>query len=77
MTIQTFAVLKDYFSNHFQVVEKLNLISDLKYFLIKQNPDAENILNLSRFAVNNTLVNLDFEIKYDDTICIIPPSSGG
>lgn len=77
MTIQTFAALKDYFSNHFEVLENLNLISELKTFLIQQNPEAENILNLSRFAVNDNFVNLEFEIKNNDTICIIPPSSGG
>lgn len=77
MTIQTFAALKDFFSNQFEVLDNLKAISDLKALLIKQNPEAQNILNLSRFAVNHTFVNLDFEIKHNDTICIIPPSSGG
>lgn len=77
MTIQTFAALKDYFATHFEVIENLNQILDLQAFLIQQNPEAENLLNLSRFAVNDTFVNLDFEITNDDTICIIPPSSGG
>ncbi|TAH03373.1 MAG: MoaD/ThiS family protein [Sphingobacteriales bacterium] len=77
MTIQTFAALKDYFSTPYEVLENLSLISDLKTYLIQQNSDAENILNLSRFAVNDTFVDLDFEIKKNDTICIIPPSSGG
>lgn len=77
MTIQTFAALKDYFSTPYEVLENLSLISDLKTYLIQQNSDAENILNLSRFAVKDTFVDLDFEIKKNDTICIIPPSSGG
>ncbi len=77
MTIQTFAALKEYFSSPYKVLENLSLISELKTYLIQQNPDAENILNLSRFAVNNTFVDLDFKIKKNDNICIIPPSSGG
>lgn len=77
MNIQTFAALKDYFSANFNVTENLHHISDLKTFLIQQNPAAQEILNISRFAVNDIFVDLDFEIKQHDTICIIPPSSGG
>ena len=77
MTIQTFAALKDYFSNPYQVLENFSLIAELKTFLIQQNPEAENMLNLSRFAVNDTFVDLDFEINKNDIISIIPPSSGG
>jgi sulfur-carrier protein len=77
MKIQTFAVLKDYFVSQFEIADNLLLISDLKAFLIQQNPEAQNILNISRFAVNDTFVNLDFKIQPHDTICIIPPSSGG
>ncbi|TAF46185.1 MAG: MoaD/ThiS family protein [Sphingobacteriales bacterium] len=77
MTIQTFAALKDYFSANFEVLENLNHITDLKTFLVQQNPNAEAVLNLSRFAVNDTFVDLDFEIKPNDSISIIPPSSGG
>lgn len=77
MKIQTFAILKDYFSPEFEIVENFKLVADFKAFLIQQNPIAEEILNISRFAVNDTFVDLDFEINHNDTISIIPPSSGG
>jgi molybdopterin synthase sulfur carrier subunit len=77
MKIKTFAILKDYFSPEFEIVENFKLVSDFKAFLIQQNPAAKEILNISRFAVNDTFVKDDFEIKENDTISIIPPSSGG
>lgn len=77
MTVQTFAALKDYFAKDIEITEPLKFVSELKEYLIKQNPEAQDILSLCRFAVNQTFVDLDFEIKHNDTICIIPPSSGG
>jgi molybdopterin synthase sulfur carrier subunit len=77
MKIQTFAVLKDHFSAEFEIDEEFENIAAIKSYLIQQNPSAQDVLNISRFAVNNTFVDLDFKIKTNDNICIIPPSSGG
>ncbi len=77
MTIQTFAALKDYFEPQFEVNEPLDDIEDLKNFLILENPMAKVVLELSRFAIDDTFVDLDFKINANDKICIVPPSSGG
>jgi molybdopterin synthase sulfur carrier subunit len=77
MKIQTFAVLKDYFSPELETAEDFETIAALKTYLVQQNPSAQDILDISRFAVNNIFVELDFKINANDYICIIPPSSGG
>lgn len=76
MKIQVFAALKDYFEKEF-IVESFDNISALKEYLIAENERSEKILNLCRFAVNNEFVDLNYTIKPNDTISIIPPSSGG
>lgn len=76
MKIQVFASLKDYFNKEF-TVDHFDSISALKEYLITENKQAEKILNLCRFAVNNEFVDLNYNIKPHETISIIPPSSGG
>jgi len=77
MTIQVFAVLKDYFAKEFKLSESVKNIADLKQQLAAQNPEAANVLDLCRFAVDDEFVEPDYPLNNNDTICIIPPSSGG
>jgi len=77
MTIQVFAVLKDYFDKEFEIANSVKNISALKQQLAAQNPQAANVLDLCRFAVHDEFVDPDYPINTNDTICIIPPSSGG
>jgi molybdopterin synthase sulfur carrier subunit len=77
MKVQVYAVLKDYFEKEFTLEQSFVLIENLKSFLIQQNPKAENILNISRFAVNNEIVENDYILNEHDNISILPPSSGG
>ncbi|MGI4021231.1 MAG: MoaD/ThiS family protein [Janthinobacterium lividum] len=77
MTIQVFAVLKDFFDKEFQVLGSIKNISELKQQLATKNPEAANVLELCRFAVHDEFVEQDYPINIHDTICIIPPSSGG
>ncbi|RYY28082.1 MAG: hypothetical protein EOP41_03435 [Sphingobacteriaceae bacterium] len=77
MTIEVFAVLKDYFDKEFQLQSSAKNILELKQQLIVQNPEAANVLQLCRFAVHDEFVNSDYKINPNDTITIIPPSSGG
>lgn len=77
MTIQVFAVLKDYFDKEFEIAGDLKNIAALKQKLAVQNPQAANVLDLCRFAVHDEFVDPDYPITTNDTICIIPPSSGG
>jgi molybdopterin synthase sulfur carrier subunit len=77
MKIKVYAVLKDYFEPEIDLALTSINISALKSELLAINPSAKEILNLSRFAVNDAFVNNDYQILPHDTISIIPPSSGG
>lgn len=77
MKVTVYAVLKDYFDPSFVVEEKLSSIEELKLKLEQINPEAATVLNASRFAVKDEFVNMDFKIKEDDDISILPPASGG
>ena len=77
MKIKTYAILKDYFEPELEVSKDMTNVSALKQELICINPSAKAILDLSRFAVENTFVGLDFMLKGKDEVLIIPPSSGG
>jgi molybdopterin synthase sulfur carrier subunit len=77
MKVQVYAVLKDYFEKEFTLQQSFDTVSSLKSFLTRQNPKAENILNISRFAVDNEIVENDYSLNEYDNISILPPSSGG
>lgn len=77
MTIEVFAVLKDYFDKEFQLQSSAKNIAELKQQLAAQNPEAANVLELCRFAIHDEFVDQNYPITTHDTICIIPPSSGG
>lgn len=77
MKIQVYAILKDYFEKEFILQQSFNDINSLRSFLINKNPKAENILNISRFAVDNEFVEYDYNLNENDNISIMPPSSGG
>jgi sulfur-carrier protein len=77
MKVTVYAVLKDYFEPSFDIKEKFSSIEELKKKLEEIKPSAALVLNACRFAVNDEFVNLNFKIKEDDSISILPPSSGG
>ena len=77
MKIKMYAVLKDYFPNTLEIASDIKAISELQKVLEDQNPSAKAILKLSRFAVDDAFVSLDFALKGGETVSVIPPSSGG
>ena len=77
MTVQVFAALKDFFDKEFEVDESIKTLLDLRHSLILSKPEAENILNNCRFAVDEEFVDMNYKLNTNDTIAIIPPSSGG
>lgn len=77
MKVQVFAVLKDYFEKEFLVTDGFQTTAALKEYLTQYNPAAAGILNICRFAVDNEFIDNHFELKPNDTVCIIPPASGG
>ena len=77
MKVQVFAVLKDYFEKEFELTGKIENTSSLTERLSTHNPAATGMLNICRFAVNDEFIDNTYQLKEDDTICIIPPASGG
>ena len=76
MKVTVYAVLKDYFEQSFDI-DKVSTVQELKKKLEEIKPSAAPVLNACRFAVNDEFVDLDFKIKEDDSISILPPASGG
>jgi molybdopterin synthase sulfur carrier subunit len=77
MIIKSYAVLKDYFSTEEEINVKVNTIGELKKHLCALNPLAQAILDISRFAVDDTFVELDYKLNGTELVSIVPPSSGG
>lgn len=77
MKVQVFAVLKDHFDKEFEIDANIGSTAELRDFLIQSRAGAATILNNSRFIVNDEFVEMNFKLQSDDTVAIIPPSSGG
>ena len=77
MKIQVFALLKEYFHGEFELASAPNTISALKEQLTGLKPEAKDVLELSRFAVNDEFVDTTNSLTEDDNVFVIPPSSGG
>ncbi|MEP6711167.1 MAG: MoaD/ThiS family protein [Ferruginibacter sp.] len=77
MKVEVFAILNDYFEKEFEIQVGATTIEALKKELLKIKPAAIEVLSTCRFAVNNEFIDNSFVLKETDTICIIPPSSGG
>jgi molybdopterin synthase sulfur carrier subunit len=77
MEIEVFAVLKEYFDKQFSVSASIENIASLKQHLQELNPEAKSVLKSCRFAVDDEFVNDTYTLKENDSISIIPPSSGG
>lgn len=75
--IKTFAVLKDLLGDSFEISAENNSIESLKNALIKRNSLSKKVLDSSRFAIDNTFVDADYEFIDGQIILIMPPSSGG
>ena len=77
MKVQVFAALKEHFDKEFEVNAQFENTEELRNFLIDLRPETTAILNSCRFAVNDEFVDMNFKLNANDTIVIIPPSSGG
>jgi molybdopterin synthase sulfur carrier subunit len=77
MKVQVFAVLKDHFDKEFEVTGTVKNIEALRTKLREINPACGGILDSCRFAVNDDFIDNDFKLQENDTIVILPPSSGG
>ncbi|HXD78914.1 MAG TPA: MoaD/ThiS family protein [Puia sp.] len=69
--------MKDYFQPEFEIVGVARNTDELKGLLLAINDKAETILSSCRFAVEEGFIDNQFKLNENDTIVIIPPSSGG
>lgn len=77
MTIEVFAVLKDYFQKEFEIAAHLGTVADLRQHLADVNPASADILSICRFAVQDEFVMDEYRLTENDRVIVIPPSSGG
>jgi molybdopterin synthase sulfur carrier subunit len=77
MKIHVYAALKDYFTPEFELAGEVRNTDELKTRLLAINGQAEVLLSSCRFAVEEGFIDNDFKLKENDTVIIIPPSSGG
>ena len=76
--IVCFAGLRKYFGSETSInIEPEVSYSSVIDALILQNPEAKEILTSSRIAVNEEFVKLSDNLKSENTLFLIPPSSGG
>jgi len=77
MRVHVFASLKDHFEKEFELDATFENTAQLRNYLIDIKPDLKSILYSCRFAVDEEFVDLHYKLGSNDTIFIIPPSSGG
>ncbi|HKI90626.1 MAG TPA: MoaD/ThiS family protein [Draconibacterium sp.] len=76
--IVCFAGLRKYFGSETTVlVDSGATYTKVIDELILLKPEAKEILTSSRIAVNEKFVSLNEKIKLENTLFLIPPSSGG
>ncbi len=73
-----FAGLRKYFGSETTVLVEpgasySKIIDEMKGI----NPEAAEVLSSCRIAVNEEFISLDEPLKTENTIFLIPPSSGG
>jgi molybdopterin synthase sulfur carrier subunit len=77
MKVHVYATLKDYFSPEFELEAVAHNTDELKQRLLDINGKAGQILDSCRFAVEDGFIDNEYKLKENDTVIIIPPSSGG
>jgi molybdopterin synthase sulfur carrier subunit len=78
LKIRTYASIKELLGESFEIEVKNGCtIEELKKKIAVMNPEAAELMNICRFAVNESIVNEKTEIKEYEHVHIIPPASGG
>lgn len=77
MKIHVYAGLKDYFQPEFELAGEVRNTDELITRLLAINDQAGALLSSCRFAVEEGFIDNEFKLKANDTVIIVPPSSGG
>jgi sulfur-carrier protein len=76
--IYPYAQIKEYFKEPFSItLETDATVNTLKAALSKLKPEAAGIIDKCRFAVRESIVENTIVLQEQDTVHVIPPSSGG
>jgi sulfur-carrier protein len=78
LKIRAYASVKELLGESFEIeVNDGCTIEELKKKIVSMNPKTADVINICRFAINESIVNEQTEIKEDEHVHIIPPASGG
>ena len=78
LKIRTYASVKELLGESFEIEVKDGCtIEELKKEIVAMIPATAELINICRFAVNESIVNENTEIKENEHVHIIPPASGG
>lgn len=77
MKIHVYAALKDHFEPEFELEGTVCNTDELKLRLRALNAGATELLESCRFAVEDGFIDNEFKLTENDTVIVIPPSSGG
>jgi len=78
ITLVTFAALKESIPVDTEIIIKDHAtIEELRQALVRRTPASAGILQASRFAVKESLVDDETILNEGDVVYVIPPSSGG
>jgi sulfur-carrier protein len=78
ITIQVFAVLKEYFEEKFEInISEQSSCMAILSLLGKLQPQATGLLSKCRVASEEAILDNNYTFNNNDKIYIIPPSSGG
>ncbi|TGK17568.1 MoaD/ThiS family protein [Leptospira fluminis] len=70
--------MKDYFPAMEELfVKSGSTIAELRSSLEVRNPSASRLLRVSRFAVNQEIVEDAYSLSDGQSVAVLPPSSGG
>jgi sulfur-carrier protein len=77
MKIHVYATLKDHFQPEFELDGIVKNTEELKTRLGSVNANAAELLKSCRFAIEEGFIDHEYKLHQNDTVIIIPPSSGG
>ncbi len=72
-----FSVLREKIGTKEEEIEFKGPVKELREVLKNRYPQAGEIIDRVRFAVNEEYVDESFLLKGDETVALIPPVSGG
>ena len=77
--IKYYSVYQNMLKKNEEIIEINNsaMVSDVFEWVMKDYPQKNNFLKITRFAVNSEFSSLEHRLKEGDEVVFIPPVSGG